>query len=30
MTEDYGIQLTQMMENAGRALAQLTRIRCFL
>lgn len=27
MIEDYGIQLVQMMENAGRALAHLARIR---
>lgn len=27
MIEDYGIQLIQMMENAGRALASLARVR---
>jgi NAD(P)H-hydrate epimerase len=27
MIEDYGIQLIQMMENAGRNLAQLARVR---
>ncbi|MFW5942479.1 MAG: NAD(P)H-hydrate epimerase [Chloroflexota bacterium] len=27
MIEDYGIQLMQMMENAGRALAHVARIR---
>ncbi len=27
MTEDYGIELIQMMENAGRALAALARQR---
>lgn len=27
MVEDYGIQLIQMMENAGRALAHLARLR---
>ena len=27
MVEDYGIQLTQMMENAGRNLAHLARYR---
>jgi NAD(P)H-hydrate repair Nnr-like enzyme with NAD(P)H-hydrate epimerase domain len=26
MTEDLGISLLKMMENAGRALAELTRI----
>jgi len=29
MTEDYGITLIQMMENAGRNLAHLARIRFF-
>jgi NAD(P)H-hydrate epimerase len=28
MVEDYHIQLTQMMENAGRNLAHLARVRC--
>jgi len=27
MIEDYGISLVQMMENAGRNLAQLARSR---
>lgn len=27
MIDDYGIALIQMMENAGRALAQLARAR---
>lgn len=27
MVDDYGIFLVQMMENAGRALAQLVRLR---
>ena len=27
MIEDYGIQLVQMMENAGRNLAHLARVR---
>src|SRR5260370_20172157 len=26
MVEDFGISLLQMMENAGRALAELTRL----
>ena len=28
MVEDLGISLLQMMENAGRALAELTRLHC--
>ncbi|MHB8588409.1 MAG: NAD(P)H-hydrate epimerase [Candidatus Dormibacteraceae bacterium] len=28
MTEDFGISLLQMMENAGRAFAELTRLHC--
>ena len=28
MTEDLGISLLQMMENAGRAFAELTRLYC--
>ncbi|MDP9477200.1 MAG: hypothetical protein M3R38_16235 [Actinomycetota bacterium] len=27
MIEDFGIELVQMMENAGRALAHLGRVR---
>ena len=29
MIEDYGIELIQMMENAGRNLAHLARLRFF-